>query len=152
VHVRAGTWIRNLVQSLAEDRRRSLRQMATCYGKTFTATTSCYRLIKHADAKRILFLVDRSNLGEQAKLEFDKFTIQKTQRKFHMHLGSAEIMHDQLIRLVDWSERPNISVHVVPSGIGACGVMPASPGWPLVAREHAPGCPSLGPGYRERAS
>ncbi len=42
----------------------------------------CYRLIKHADAKRILFLVDRSNLGKQAKLEFDKFTIQETQRKF----------------------------------------------------------------------
>ncbi len=33
----------------------------------------CYRLIKHADARRILFLVDRSNLGRQTKLEFDKF-------------------------------------------------------------------------------
>jgi hypothetical protein len=41
-----------------------------------------YRLIRHADAKRILFLVDRSNLGKQAKLEFDKFTIAQTQRKF----------------------------------------------------------------------
>jgi type I restriction enzyme R subunit len=74
--------IRNLEQSLAEDRPRSLIQMATGSGKTFTAATSCYRLIKYADAKRILFLVDRSNLGEQAKLEFDKFTIQETQRKF----------------------------------------------------------------------
>jgi type I restriction enzyme, R subunit len=74
--------IRNLEQSLAEDRPRSLIQMATGSGKTFTAATSCYRLIKHADAKRILFLVDRSNLGEQAKLEFDKFTIHETQRKF----------------------------------------------------------------------
>ncbi len=37
----------------------------------------------------------------------------------HRLIGSAEIMHDQLIHLVDWSERPNISVHVVPSGVGA---------------------------------
>ena len=65
-----------------EDRPRSLIQMATGSGKTFTAANICYRLIKHADAKRILFLVDRSNLGKQAKLEFDKFTIPETQRKF----------------------------------------------------------------------
>jgi type I restriction enzyme, R subunit len=56
--------------------------MATGSGKTFTVASLCYRLIKHADAQRILFLVDRSNLGKQAKLEFDKFTIQETQRKF----------------------------------------------------------------------
>ncbi len=37
----------------------------------------------------------------------------------HRLIGTPEIMHDQLTRLVDWSERPNISVHVVPSGIGA---------------------------------
>ena len=56
--------------------------MATGSGKTFTAANICYRLIKHADAKRILFLVDRSNLGKQTKLEFDKFDIADTQRKF----------------------------------------------------------------------
>ncbi|MGD0066787.1 MAG: type I restriction-modification enzyme R subunit C-terminal domain-containing protein [Streptosporangiaceae bacterium] len=77
-----GEAIRNVERSLAEDRPRSLIQMATGSGKTFTAANLCYRLIKHADAKRILFLVDRSNLGKQAKLEFDKFTIQETQRKF----------------------------------------------------------------------
>src|SRR5207302_5104928 len=74
--------IRNLEQSLAEDRPRSLIQMATGSGKTFTAANLCYRLIKHADAARILFLVDRANLGTQAKQEFDKFVIQETQRKF----------------------------------------------------------------------
>lgn len=68
--------IRNLEQSLAGDHPRSLIQMATgSAGKTFTAASLCYRLIKHADAKRVLFLVDRPNLGKQAKLEFDKFTI-----------------------------------------------------------------------------
>jgi type I restriction enzyme, R subunit len=76
------TAIRNLELSLGADQPRSLIQMATGSGKTFTAATASYRLIKHADAKRILFLVDRSNLGRQAKLEFDKFTIAETQRKF----------------------------------------------------------------------
>ena len=74
--------IRNVEGSLAEDRPRALIQMATGFGKTFTAANLCYRLIRYARAQRILFLVDRSNLGRQAKLEFDKFTIAETQRKF----------------------------------------------------------------------
>jgi type I restriction enzyme, R subunit len=74
--------IRNTEQSLAQDRPRAIIQMATGSGKTFTAASLSYRLIRYADAKRILFLVDRSNLGKQAKLEFDKFTIAETQRKF----------------------------------------------------------------------
>jgi len=74
--------VRNTERSLREDRPRALIQMATGSGKTFTAANLCYRLIKHADARRILFLVDRANLGKQAKFEFDKFVIQETQRKF----------------------------------------------------------------------
>ena len=77
-----GEAIRNLEVSLAADRPRALIQMATGSGKTFTAANICYRLIRHADARRILFLVDRTNLGTQTRLEFDKFTIQDTQRKF----------------------------------------------------------------------
>lgn len=86
--------IRNLEQSLAEDHPRSLIQMATGSGKTFTAATACYRLIKYADAKRILFLVDRANLGKQAKLEFDKFTIQETQRKFTAEYNVQHLTHN----------------------------------------------------------
>lgn len=86
--------IRNLEQSLAEDHPRSLIQMATGSGKTFTAANLCYRLIKYADAKRILFLVDRSNLGKQAKLEFDKFTIQETQRKFPAEYNVQHLTHN----------------------------------------------------------
>jgi type I restriction enzyme R subunit len=86
--------IRNLEQSLAEDHPRSLIQMATGSGKTFTAASICYRLIKHADAKRILFLVDRSNLGKQAKLEFDKFTIHETQRKFPAEYNVQHLTHN----------------------------------------------------------
>jgi len=52
--------IRNLEQSLAEDRPRALIQMATGSGKTFTAISFIYRLIKFAGARRVLFLVDRS--------------------------------------------------------------------------------------------
>ena len=57
--------IQNLEESLADNRPRSLIQMATGSGKTFTAVNFCYRLIKFAEAKRILFLVDRNNLGRQ---------------------------------------------------------------------------------------
>lgn len=76
------TAISNLEESLRDDRPRALIQMATGSGKTFTAANISYRLIRHAGAKRVLFLVDRSSLGEQAKLEFDKFDVPDTQRKF----------------------------------------------------------------------
>jgi type I site-specific restriction endonuclease len=56
--------------------------MATGSGKTYTAATLAYRLIEFADARRVLFLVDRSNLGRQARGEFQRFTIPGTGRKF----------------------------------------------------------------------
>ena len=65
--------ILNLERSLAADRPRSLIQMATGSGKTFTACSFAYRLIKFAGAKRILFLVDRNNLGKQALNEFQQY-------------------------------------------------------------------------------
>ena len=67
------TAIRNLEQSLAQARPRALVQMATGSGKTFTAITAAYRLLKYANAQRILFLVDTRNLGEQAEQEFQAF-------------------------------------------------------------------------------
>ena len=67
--------IRNLEQSLAHGRPRALIQMATGSGKTFTAVTACHRLIKHAGVKRILFLVDRNNLGKQTLNEFQQFRV-----------------------------------------------------------------------------
>ena len=47
--------------------------MATGSGKTFTAANIAYRLIKHANARRICFLVDRTNLGMQTLKEFQQF-------------------------------------------------------------------------------
>lgn len=65
--------IRGLERSFSEDKPRSLIQMATGAGKTYTAITNVYRLLKFAKAKRILFLVDTRNLGIQAEEEFRKY-------------------------------------------------------------------------------
>ena len=74
--------ISRLEVSLKEDRPRALIQMATGSGKTFTAITQVYRLLKHVDAKRVLFLVDTKNLGEQAEQEFMSFMPNDDNRKF----------------------------------------------------------------------
>src|SRR5262249_32970901 len=74
--------IRNLETSLAANRPRALIQMATGSGKTFTAVSFSYRLIKFAGAKRILFLVDRNNLGRQTLNEFQQFASPYTGMKF----------------------------------------------------------------------
>ena len=74
--------IRNLEESLAAGRPRALVQMATGSGKTFIACNQVYRLIKYAGARRVLFLVDRSNLGRQTLREFQGFTTPVEGRKF----------------------------------------------------------------------
>lgn len=65
--------IKNLEISFSEDRPRALIQMATGSGKTFTAVSFVYRLIKFANARRVLFLVDRNNLGRQTLREFQQY-------------------------------------------------------------------------------
>ncbi len=74
--------ITNLEKSFADTRPRALIQMASGGGKTFTAVTSSYRLIKHAGAKRVLFLVDRNNLGRQTRREFQQYAAPDDGRKF----------------------------------------------------------------------
>lgn len=74
--------ITNLEVSLKKAKPRALVQMATGSGKTFTAITSIYRLLKHARVKRVLFLVDTRNLGEQAEQEFSAFTPTDDNRSF----------------------------------------------------------------------
>ena len=74
--------ILNLEVSLADGRQRALIQMATGSGKTFTACNLVYRLIKYAGANRVLFLVDRNNLGRQTLREFQGFTTPDEHRKF----------------------------------------------------------------------
>ncbi len=74
--------VTQLESSFAQGNRRALIHLATGAGKTFTACTFCYRLVKHAKAKRILFLVDRGNLGTQARDEFAGWIIPGEDRKF----------------------------------------------------------------------
>jgi type I restriction enzyme R subunit len=76
------TAIVNLEESFKADRPRALIQMATGAGKTYTAITSIYRLLKHAHGKRILFLVDTKNLGEQAEQEMMSYVPLDDNRKF----------------------------------------------------------------------
>src|SRR5881396_2207592 len=56
--------------------------MATGSGKTIMAITAAYRLVKFGGARRILFLVDRTNLGEQAEKEFQGYRTPDDNRKF----------------------------------------------------------------------
>lgn len=74
--------IKNLERSFAEARERALIQMASGGGKTYAAVSFIYRLIKFANARRVLFLVDRSNLGRQTRSEFQKYVTPDDGRKF----------------------------------------------------------------------
>jgi type I site-specific restriction endonuclease len=74
--------IANLERSFAQAKSRALIQMATGSGKTYTAVSFIYRLIKFAGAKRVLFLVDRSNLGKQTLREFQQYVTPDDGRKF----------------------------------------------------------------------
>ena len=78
--------ITNLERSLAANRPRALIQMATGSGKTYTACSFCYRLIKFGKAKRILFLVDRNNLARQTLNEFQQFGQPPDERLFHKRI------------------------------------------------------------------
>jgi len=74
--------VQRLDESLKADHPRALIQMATGSGKTIMAITSVYRLIKYAGARRVLFLVDRTNLGKQAEDEFANYRTPDDNRKF----------------------------------------------------------------------
>jgi len=132
----------NLDRSLADNRPRSLIQMATGSGKTFTMVTEAYRLIKYAKAKRILFLVDRNNLGKQAKGEFDgyrnpddgrklpelyiiqhlrsnkldkpaKIVVSTIQRMYSMLKGREDEMDDELEEVSQWEVEPEAEEEIL---------------------------------------
>ena len=76
------TAIENLDKSLSENKPRALVQMATGAGKTFTAITAAYRMLKYGKMNRILFLVDTKSLGEQAEREFLAYRPNDENRSF----------------------------------------------------------------------
>lgn len=94
--------IKGLETSLAQDKPRALIQMATGAGKTFTACTFSWRLLKFAKARRILFLVDRNNLGDQTLKEYQNYDPPGSGRKFvqtyiAQHLHSNHIDPDAAV-------------------------------------------------------
>lgn len=81
------TAIQNLDASFAHNKPRALVQMATGAGKTFTAITSVYRLLKYGKMNRVLFLVDTRSLGEQAEREFLAYRPNDDPRSFSQIYG-----------------------------------------------------------------
>ena len=100
--------IRNLEASLRDNRSRALIQMTMGAGKTFTAVNAAYRLVRHAGARRILFLVDRANLGRQAVREFEGFDTPDDGRKFTELYNVRRLTSSQL----DMAAEGAAKVHV----------------------------------------
>jgi type I restriction enzyme R subunit len=65
--------------SIAHGQRECLVAMATGTGKTRTVIGLIYRLLKSKRFSRILFLVDRSSLGEQAQNAFKDMRLEQNQ-------------------------------------------------------------------------
>ena len=125
--------ITNLETSLKADKPRALVQMATGSGKTFTAITQVYRLLKHAGARRILFLVDTKNLGEQAEQEFMAFLPNDDNRKFTelynvQRLTSPSIANDSQV-VISTIQRMYATLKGEPLDEGAEEENPAEQKW-----------------------
>jgi type I restriction enzyme R subunit len=88
--------VTNLEKSLAANKPRALIQMATGSVKTFTSISFIYRLIKFAGARRVLFLVDRGNLGRQTKKEFDAYASPHNNFKFGEEYIVQHLQSNQL--------------------------------------------------------
>ena len=101
------TAINNLEKSFGENRPRALIQMATGAGKTYTAITAIYRLLKFCSAKRILFLVDTKNLGKQAMDEFTAYKPSDDNRTF------VELYPVQLLKSSYISESTNVCISTI---------------------------------------
>ena len=67
--------ISELESSFRAGQNRALLVLATGAGKTYTACMAAYRFLAYTPMKRILFLVDRNNLGKQAEGEFGMFRL-----------------------------------------------------------------------------
>lgn len=88
-----------LEQSFKNGEDRALMILATGAGKTYTACMFSYRFLSYTPMKRILFLVDRNNLGKQAEGEFGTFRLTENGESFNNiysvnRLKSAKIPSD----------------------------------------------------------
>ena len=99
--------ITNLERSLADNHPRALIQMATGSGKTYMAVSSVYRLIKFGGARRIVFLVDRANLGRQTLKEFQQYVVPGDGRKF------TELYNVQLLQSNTIDDATNVVITTI---------------------------------------
>ena len=99
--------INNLEKSFSQGKPRALIQMATGSGKTFTAITSIYRLLKYCGAKRVLFLVDTKNLGEQAETEFTSYKPNDSNLRF------VELYNVQRLKSSYIAESSNVCISTI---------------------------------------
>lgn len=88
--------VTNLDRSFAENKPKALVQMATGAGKTFTAITAAYRLLKYGKMNRILFLVDTRSLGEQAEREFLAYRPNDDNRSFSQLYGVRRLKNSYI--------------------------------------------------------
>lgn len=88
--------INNMDVSFTDNHPRALVQMATGAGKTFTAITEAYRLLKYGKMNRILFLVDTKSLGEQAEREFLAYTPNDDTRSFSQLYGVRRLKNSYI--------------------------------------------------------
>ncbi len=91
--------VSELERSLRSGQKRALIVLATGAGKTYTACLAAYRLLNYTPMRRILFLVDRNNLGRQAESEFGTFRLTESGDAFNTifavnRLKSSEVPSD----------------------------------------------------------
>lgn len=70
--------ITELEKSFRQGYKKALMVLATGSGKTYAACTAAYRFLSYTPTKRVLFLVDRNNLGLQAEGEFSSYKLTET--------------------------------------------------------------------------
>ena len=75
--------ITELEKSSRSGQKRALMVLATGAGKTYTACLAAYRMLSYTPTRRVLFLVDRNNLGKQAEGEFGTFRLTENGEAFN---------------------------------------------------------------------
>lgn len=83
--------ITELEKSYRTGQTRALMALATGAGKTYTAVTAAYRFLNYAKMRRVLFLVDRNNLGKQAEEEFGTYRLTETGDPFNTIFGVSRL-------------------------------------------------------------
>ena len=74
--------ITELEKSFRSGKKRALMVLATGAGKTYTACLAAHRMLSYTPMRRVLFLVDRNNLGKQAEGEFGTFRLTENGEAF----------------------------------------------------------------------